>query len=521
MNNEITLQNNNNHQIHLPSSSRIGERGGKDQECNILNKLGHIVEYQSQESGKDMVNLQSELINPYGQNPFCIDLKQCTGIDDLCNKIKIYAETRTRLKSSTIKRCIRNLRAMSNHEKSIIPIDFLNPSYPQYIYHMNWYRNEKYDPKTHKNFYGLKQKKQAFELYLTACSINKKYFEYMLPSYPKDKPIEFPNPDIAFEITRHKYFKDEDENRLYQFIHLYNFIVGPRTESEDVVLTTDMIDWDNCSITYPQEKLGWELRRVFLPEAFMLGKTRNSLKNYVDHLLPKFQVQHSKDFLFLSPKTGRPFTKDYLRKQLKKTACTIYPKFYPYMARHFCATGYLITKYIEKYPDPIMATKNFMCHNSRKNTERYTSLAEEYYKKYPYNWFKRLLKGKDNCRVKVAENRNNAKIPLFRSKTLREGGHSPERIQYFSTGEKQVETKSKNSCFGFLSNLLKSFFFFFSFLTKPPSDSEELAQRNLAGLNLVWLMKPRSVPEQTSRTLRHKFSSISNLYLNLVSVKET
>jgi len=383
--------------ITTPTADSLDSAGGNNQTWKTYKQdIKQILQEKVKlhQDGEDLVKLQNEYLNPYGQNPYCIVLDECNGIDDLCSRIKVYAENFTRLSKSVITRRINYIRLMADISRNVIVIDFLNPSYPQYLYHMNWYRSQKYDEKTGKNFYGLKQRKEAFELYLDACGINKGYFEYNLPSYPEDKPIEFPNPDMAFKITRQQYFKDKDENKMYQMIHLYNFLVGVRPEAEDCVLTLDCINWDDAIIRYPQPKRKYKIREVFVEDAFINGKTRKSLSNYVDHLRPKFVSQYSGEYVFISPKTGKPFSENYLRKQLTTTAQLVYPKFYPYMSRHFCATGRLIQCYIERYPDPIMKVQCFMDHKSRKNTERYTEKATQFYKKYNYNWFNRLLKDK-------------------------------------------------------------------------------------------------------------------------------
>lgn len=398
--------------------------GGKQKKWKSKLEIGKNINQVKPQTkvGEDLVINKTELINPYGQNPFTVKIDSCTGFDDLCHKIKQYASSNTDLRASTIARRLSYLHLMADRQQPF-PIDFFNPNYTQYIYHMTWYKENKYNPETGKNFYGLKQRKETFETYLDAVGISRGFFHYTLPEYPQEKPICYPNPNIAFDITRYPFFKDKDENRLYQMIHLYNFVVGPRPEAEDCILKIDNINWDDCIITYPQPKRKYKIREIFIEESFINGRTRKSLRNYVDHLRPKFISQYSGDYLFISPKTGKPFTTDYLRKQLTKTGKMVYPVFYPYMARHFCATGRLIKCYLERDPDPIKTVQDFMDHYSRKNTERYTQKAKQFYAKYNFNWFQRLLKNKNiTCWVKIAKNQNTQKIPLFRMETLRESG---------------------------------------------------------------------------------------------------
>ena len=153
------------------------------------------------------------------------------------------------------------------------------------------------------------------------------------------------------------------------------------------------------------------------------------MKNYVDYHLNKFTNKYSDDFLFVSPWTGKPFDPPNLGKYLSQTGKMVVSSFYGYQGRHFCATGTLIKKWNEKHPDPIESTKNFMGHDRRKTTERYTALAEEYYEKYPYDWFKRILKGKKIAEENTLKNRNKAKIPSFHMETLREASTAPPRFE--------------------------------------------------------------------------------------------
>lgn len=443
--------------------------GGKYKKWKLeIENMLRLLENKIPEYGKDMVKLQSKYKNPYGQNPFSIDLQKCSGIDELCQKIREYSESCTSLQESTIKRRLNYIRRMADRNQPI-PIDFFNPDYPQYIFHMTWYKKTYYKPETNENFYGLKQKREAFELYLEACGINKGHFVYRLPKYPKTHPINFPNPDIAFQMTRFNYFPDKNENKLYQFIHLFNFQTGVRPTSEDCIIKLDYINWKDSCIEYPQPKKHYEQRKVYLDETFVNGKTRKSLRNYVDYLRSKFITQYSGDALFISPKTGKPFTVDFLRKQLSKTGKMVYPEFYPYMARHFCATGKLIQRWIEKHPDAIESVKNFMRHDSRKNTERYVEQAEELFNKYNYNWFKRLLKDKQGtCWGLVVKNQNlqkNTKV----WQDLQIGGVTALSgfgiTQQEKNKSKQVQ---KMVVLLLFAHLIKTFFFsFFDFRIKP------------------------------------------------------
>jgi len=379
-------------------SCSASSAGGKKGEWNILEKLSQIIEKQNPVLvGKGLGELKSEYVNPYGQNPFRVDLEKISSFHQLLMEIRKYAETQTSLSENTIKRDIRRIKLMANKNQPF-PIDFLNPSNPQFNYHMSWYRENKYDDKTGRNFYGLKERREAFYLYLESVGIPKNYFPYRLPKQPQNNTVDFPNPDKAVEITRSSFYNDKELDWYWQFAHLYNFIVGPRAPSEIIVMQISDIDFDNCTIKFRQPKLNNKIRKIELPEAFIKGKTRKSLKNFIDYHRSKFVNQYSDDYLFISPWSGKPYGPDGLAKRLASTGKQVMSDFHCYMGRHFCATGKLISYYLEKHPDPLKATKHFMGHESIKNTEKYTELSEFYFKKYPFNWFKRILKDSSSIR---------------------------------------------------------------------------------------------------------------------------
>lgn len=334
--------------------------------------------------------------NPYGTNPYGVNIEQYTDQQTLLNAVKKYCRHHTKLTSS-IDHNIKYLQNMIKKDQPF-PINLLEPNYTQYIYHMTWYKNTKYHPQTGKNWYALKMKKQAMEMYLKACGIPIDYFHYDLPTRPPDKPIEFPNPKTATKIVKAIYYKNKKTNYLIQFMHLYNFIIGCRPPSETACITIDDLDFDECTLIHEQAKKNHELRKVFVDPVFMKGKTRKSIKNYLDYHRDDYTTQYSKNYLFVSPWDGRPFNPPNLGKLLNTTASKIYPKWYPYMARHWCATGRLIEAYLEHDPDPIKRVQDYMYHDKRKNTEKYTKHARDYYKKYPFNWFNYILKNKTkNC----------------------------------------------------------------------------------------------------------------------------
>jgi hypothetical protein len=151
----ITRQNHLNNLVDSSTLNFKQEDGTKV--WKVVNKLSHNVEFQSQIVWKDMVNLNSELINPFGQNPYCIDLTEISSLDELLKKVRKYAETQTTLGSITIDKRIKKILLMADKDQAF-PIDFLNPSVEQYNHHMSWYGEKEYDDTTDKNWFGLREK---------------------------------------------------------------------------------------------------------------------------------------------------------------------------------------------------------------------------------------------------------------------------------------------------------------------------------------------------------------------------
>jgi len=178
-----------------------------------------------------------------------------------------------------------------------------------------------------------------------------------------------------------------------------------------------------------------------LPEAFIKGKTRKSIKNYVDyHRIDFVDDRYSEDYLFISPFSGKPFWHETnkkiaisrsanLGKILNETGKQVYKPYHPYTGRHFCATATLINKFRDKHHDPIQSTSDFMGHSKIQTTRGYTRFAEQCFEQYPFDWFKHILKGKINYRGKYAKNQNKGKKPLFRMELLREQNNSPVQIR--------------------------------------------------------------------------------------------
>lgn len=115
------------------------------------------------------------------------------------------------------------------------------------------------------------------------------------------------------------------------------------------------------------------------------------MKNYVDHLLPKFQKRDS-NYLFVTPTDGKPFNRRYLGKFQSYYGKKVYPLFHPYMTREWCATAKLIQARLDGSSDPLGDVKDFLGHEEQKTTEGYVRFARNMFRIYQYDWFRRTLK---------------------------------------------------------------------------------------------------------------------------------
>lgn len=257
---------------------------------------------------------------------------------------------------------------------------------------MKWYKDNFYDLKSGNNYYGLKHRKDTVSCFLIAYGFNPKIWHYSLPHRPKRKDRRIPSPNIVHKIINYDFFPDKpDITKNLQYIHAHNFWLGPRPPSELCLLTLDNINWDEEFIDIIEKKIHYSVRTVYPEIAILKGRTRKSIKNYVDYIRPKFISQYSGNALYIT-ETGRPFTTHYLGNLLGQTGRMVFPDFETYVARHWCATARLISSWINKDPDPIDAVMHFMGHDERSTTEGYVNQARVLFKKYPCDWIKCTLK---------------------------------------------------------------------------------------------------------------------------------
>jgi hypothetical protein len=258
--------------------------------------------------------------------------------------VKLHAELRQRLKSTTVEKYLTYARFMEKHK---IPINFNKLDYTDFIRHMDYReRVEKATPD------ALRNEWKVMNMFLRAYNIND--WSYRPPPAPKPAMRVLPFPEFVNRFFNYKYSKNLYETRLYQYLFRFGFLIGVRTPSEILELKLSDIYFEDFGRSYLiiTEPKKYKSKRVIVPEKnIMTNRRYKSLKNYIDIWRPKVENQYSGDALFLRP-DGRPFNESYLRRKLSKHGKKIWPYYKPSDMRHWCAVARLIsTKIKSRYYD--------------------------------------------------------------------------------------------------------------------------------------------------------------------------
>ena len=380
-------QNNNIGEIDIPANSRIREGGGYDQKCNnIYSEVGDFIEIPQppKANGEGMEDLSCKIEQILGQNPIRIDPTKYTSIPELFNAVELHARRWQRLSKGTIDHRLRCARRMMTHP--IFPIDFSKLSYEQFIAYMQYREDvEK------AGCYALENDLRAIHTFLVAFGIDPRTWLYKLPIRTRNKGRDIPSPDIVHKIINFNYSEDEYTNALIQRLHAHNFWIGWRVPSEVCALTIDDVDFENGILTITEQKKHSSRRMIYPDNAILTGKTRKSFKNYLDYWRPKVECYKSRNAFYLTA-TGLPFTQRYLGHFLSETGKQVYPKFQPYVSRHWFACAKLVRTKIETGNFDVHQVKTDMGHDKITTTETYICQAIDLYRKYPFDWIKRTLK---------------------------------------------------------------------------------------------------------------------------------
>jgi len=378
----------------LPSASpqKDGLAGGKREKWREFPNLGkwlpkeQIKEEQIKELfphrvGEEMGGLEYELKRFNRLNcPIRLNPQEAT-FDD----IALHALLRQRLSVGTVEKNLRYARFM---EKHVVSVDFRNPSYENFLRHMDY--REQIEGATPN---ALKHEWDTMRMFLRAYGIPR--WEYKLPSIPHSHKRMLPYPEMVNRFFNHQYSKDPYENALYQYIFFHSFLIGWRVPSEIVSMRVSdiVLDGDKGYIVITETKKHRSQRTLIPERAIMISKVHKSFKNWLDHWRPKVENQYSGDALYLWP-NGKPVTVRKLGQKLSKHGKEIWQYFQPYDMRHWCAVARLIKTKVETGNFDTYTVKNWLGHERITTTENYIRYAEQYYNQLPEDWIALALKPK-------------------------------------------------------------------------------------------------------------------------------
>jgi len=360
-------------------------KGGDIKSCNILNDIGQDVECIPDWDIMEELTQAIQKVNVY-DIPDTLNPNEATDLD-----IGIHAYFIQRHSINYIEHNLRSKRRMVKYD---YPYEFYPPNYDNFSKAIRIRELQGAGP------FGLKHDKQAILTFARAFGIldKKKIEDYRLPIMPDNSDsYEIPYPYTVAKFSTYQYYPNikSAENKFWQSIHFHNFMIGPRAPNELTIMQTSHIhidERDNGILSYPQPKRHNKIRTIPLCKAILTSSIHKSLKNYLDNVRPKIITQYSKDYLYINPNDGKPFTPANLGKYMGITGKMIYPEYTPYDGRHWCAIARLIKTKVETGYFDYYTVNRFMGHTNIQTTMNYVGPANNYYEQYPYDWYGHALK---------------------------------------------------------------------------------------------------------------------------------
>ena len=395
---------NNQLDSYSTNSNKVMLVGGKDEEWRqFLENIGwnHVEKSIPQNGGEDMEELAEHELKHIKRIDFPITLKP--GISSF-KDVALHALLRQRLSKSTIEKHLRYARYMEIHR---IPVDFRNPSFKNFIRHMD------YREQTGAGYAALRHEWDAIKMFLRAYGIQE--WAYKPPSKKTPKPRNLPLPDVVYKMMHHVYSNNSYENALYQYLFTLGFTIGFRVPSEICEMTIDDLfidDNDTGFIIITETKKSGKTRRITPRKQILSSKTHKSFKNWINYWRPKVENQYSGNALFLW-KNGKPVTARKLGQRLSNLGKQIWEHFQPYDMRRWCAIARLIETKVENGKFDEFEVCDWLGHDDVKTTMTYIKDAKQYYERAPYNWLKRVLKFHTKKEEENTLNQDNPLLPSF------------------------------------------------------------------------------------------------------------
>lgn len=285
---------------------------------------------------------------------------------------------------------MRYARFMEMHT---VPVNFRNPSFNNFIRHMDY--REEIEGATPS---ALNHEWKTMQTFLKAYGIRLDDWPYKPPPQGIKRQRILPYPDRVREFFKYKYSEDRYENALYHYIFNFSFMIGWRVPSEICTMTVSDVFFEckgrvTITITEPKKR---NSRRTIIPEYFILdSESHKSLKNWIGKWRSKLENQYSNDALFLY-KDGRPVTKRHIGHQLSKYGKLIWPHFKPYDTRHWCAIARFIDSKIKTGYYDVDEVRNWLGHEKFSSTQNYIKDAQMYFKNFSKSWIQNALRSRKN-----------------------------------------------------------------------------------------------------------------------------
>jgi len=355
--------------------------GGINQEWNILIKKRLNVEQKNKSKDMEEVSYNVDKKRVY-YPPYTLDPSKIT-FDDVFNHATVQFNTHP----NTATKNINLAKIMETHP--IIPVNFRDPHWHNFFQYMDYIKqHEGATP------HMLKNRRNAWNMFCRAWGVANEWPKYPLPHIPdRSRDIVLPSPEVVNKILSYKYTNDKYLNKLIQYHFFTGFMIGMRPESEMVILDISDIsidDGDFYTIHIVEPKKRMNSRTLRLEDYLATSKTTKSFKNYIDTIRPKF-ADASENALLVNPVDGKRWTEANLRKSmLSKYGRQVWPKFWPYVMRHWCATARCI-EWAKEDHTVLNRAKEWLGHKKTDQTLVYTHLAS-LYNQNNGSWLRRALK---------------------------------------------------------------------------------------------------------------------------------
>ena len=311
-----------------------------------------------------------------------IDTRILGSHEEFYSAVKARYTGPNRKKESTIHQHLNLI--MESHLHPVIPVDWLNLNPDQVLRYLDYVENvEKRSPN------AVIHRWKAIKNVATMCGYHPEDWGYVPPHSPRPKVRIIPPPGQVHDLI-HADYTSGYLGLFTQYLLTHQFIIGCRP-SEIVIQTCSNVFPDDGYIIIVETKKYSQQRQVWVEPDVLSRQQRKSIKNWLDYVRPKYENQYSGDYLYIQ-ENGRPWTVAYLRKIIVPMVKRQWSPFSLYTMRHWCAIARLIGTKVETGVFAKQEVKDHLGHEKESTTDEYIRFAESYYRQYPYDWIRAVLR---------------------------------------------------------------------------------------------------------------------------------